>query len=102
MRQKYGGRQKGTPNKKTVALQEIAARLDVDPFEIVLLFAKGDFITLGIGEVTPEQRLKAAIEASSYLHPKRKAIEHTGEGGGAIQGEIKLTIRDYTVGASKS
>ncbi len=91
MRQKYGGRQKGTPNKKTVALQEIAERLDVDPFEILLLYAKGDFITLGLCGVTSSERLKAAIEAASYLHPKRKAIEHTGEMG--VNGAITVTVK---------
>jgi hypothetical protein len=69
--------------------------LGVDPFEILLLFAKGDWKGLGYKSetvvkyshgnpyktdvITADHRLKAASEASQYLHPKRKAIErHDG------------------------
>lgn len=93
---KFGGRQKGTVNKQTKTLQETAERLGCDPFEILCRFALGDWKGLGYksehtltptqkGEVverpiiTPEIRHKAAAEAAQYLHPKRKAVEHTGE-----------------------
>ncbi len=89
---KAGGRKKGTPNKKTEALLDKAKALGIDPFEVVLLFAKGDWKSLGYdnecwfketaeGEVKmgyvipPELRAKMAADACQYLHPKRKAIE---------------------------
>lgn len=93
---KYGGREKGTPNKKTNELMEKAKQLKCDPFEILCYFALGDWKKLGYkdeytyaptqkGEViekhviSPEIRQKAASEAAQYLYPKRKAIEHSGE-----------------------
>lgn len=89
---KIGGRKKGTPNKDTIPLEQKAQELDVDPFEILLYFAKGDWKSLGYksatktmytntGEpyeveiITPEHRIKAAAESAQYLYPKRKAME---------------------------
>lgn len=88
---KHGGRRKGTPNKKAIPLAEKAQALGIDPFEILLHFAAGDWKTLGYESETvikyskdfqneeytiqPAVRAKAAAEACQYLHPKRKAIE---------------------------
>lgn len=91
---KYGGRQKGTPNKRNhnQHLIEIAQRLDVNPFEVLCHFAKGDWKALGfeskttivygpggsesIEENIPIQlRLKAAMEMAQYLYPKKRSIE---------------------------
>lgn len=100
---RYGGREKGTPNKNTQTLREKAEQLGVDPFEIQLLFAKGDWSSLGYPSqsrvvsytkdgveilqdyIQPDLRLKAACEATKYLEPQRKAIEHSGPGGAPIQ-----------------
>lgn len=85
------GRKKGTPNKDTIPLEEKAKEIGVDPFEILLKFAKGDWEGLGfksatitrigkngeayeVDAITPDHRLKAASEACQYLYPKRKAI----------------------------
>lgn len=105
---KTGGRSKGVKNKTTQELHEIAERLGVNPFEILLLFAAGDSEALGcnvgnkfsqefaefldedqlktvrdleekiLSPITPELRQKAAKDACEYLFPKRKAIEHSG------------------------
>lgn len=89
---KTGGRKKGSPNKRTRELIERADAIGVDPFEILLRFAKGDWKGLGyesetmtkiaaggvkveIERIDPELRMKAAAEAAQYLYPKRKAIE---------------------------
>lgn len=89
---KFGGRQKGTPNKATAAAQEVAARLGVDPFEVLLLFAKEDWKALGYEArekerfnaagsttfefiISPELRQRAAEKACEYLRPKLKAME---------------------------
>lgn len=91
------GRKPGSLNKSTLAIKETAKRLGVDPFEVVLLFAKGDWKALGYdsekqvvgysesGEaieeyiIQPQLRAKCAIDAVQYLAPKLKSIEHTQE-----------------------
>ncbi len=77
--QKSGGRKAGTPNKKTQSLEDKAREMEVDPFEILLRVAKGDWRGLGYKEnvISLETRLKAASEACTYLFPKRKAIQIT-------------------------
>lgn len=90
------GRPKGVPNKRTQDLFELAEKLECNPFEVLLHFAKGDyqalgyeerqFKTYGTGEdsytideltISPELRQKSAKDACEYLFPKRKAIEHS-------------------------
>lgn len=77
---RYGGRKKGVPNRKTRPLLEKAAELGVDPFEILLLIAKGDWERLGYktlaeANLTLQMRQSAASDCCQYLYPKRKAIE---------------------------
>ena len=103
---KTGGRIKGTPNKSTQALYERAEALGVDPFEILLYFAKGDERSLGynseqyreteygkvvVVRITPEMRIRAAAEACQYLYPKRKAIEISGNEGGPLDVFLQMT-----------
>lgn len=100
---RFGGRVKGTLNKATINLRELAEKLGVNPFEILLHFASGNWKALGYDSSTriasftqsgdpiyddvikPADRLKAAAEAVSYLEPKRKAVEHSGPDGGPIE-----------------
>lgn len=88
---KTGGRKPGTPNKPTQDLQTLANNMKICPFEILLLFAAGDWQALGYESetyerygkdfsnsmlyITPETRVKAAGFAAEYLYPKRKSIE---------------------------
>lgn len=105
---KTGGRQKGTPNKESTTAASIAARLGVDPMEILLYFAIGDYKALGYenelyhketasGEVkmgyviTPETRMNAAKEAAKYIYPQLKALEHTGD----VAGGLIFHVKDY-------
>ncbi len=70
--------------------------MGIDPFEVVLLYAKGDWKSLGYEAecyfaekpdgavkmgyvISPELRAKCAQDACQYLHPKRKAIEIKAE-----------------------
>ncbi len=90
------GRKKGTPNQDARTLQEKARALKVDPFEILLLFAKGDWKRLGYDSksttkftaagiefeedvIQPAMRMKAASDACQYLYSKRKPIEDSGD-----------------------
>lgn len=86
------GRAVGSINKNRQALHDKAKELGVDPFEILLLFAKGDHERLGLKEYTyktfgentveeltisPELRQKSAKDACEYLHAKLKSVEHS-------------------------
>lgn len=105
---KSGGRQKGTPNKDKKTLEEKCLELGFDPFEILAHFAKGDWKALGyesptrvIGYskdhgsieadvITPELRQSSAKEAAKYVHPQKKAVEHsTGQEG------FKIIVESY-------
>lgn len=89
---KWGGRKPGTPNKPNATINERARAIGVDPFEVLLKFAKGDWEGLGYEAksttkwtssgieyeedvITPQMRLFAAKECVQYLEPKKKAIE---------------------------
>lgn len=91
---KHGkGRPIGSTNRRTA--QEIADRLGIDPFEVLVNFAKGDWKALGYDSATviktygensnEEDRISAELRASSakeackYLHTQLKAVEHSGE-----------------------
>ena len=77
---KYGGRKKGTPNKKTADAQKMADEMGVDPLKILLHFAAGDHKALGYKSAIPmDLRLGAAKDACSYLYAKRKAVEISAE-----------------------
>lgn len=86
------GRKKGTTNKNSLSLKEKAEELGVDPFEVLLMFCKGDWEGLGyksgeqlkagkggetyyVDTITSDQRLKASSEACKYLHPTLKSID---------------------------
>lgn len=88
------GRPKGSPNKTVLDVRTKAEELGVDPFEILLLFAKGDWASLGYKSeqyicksgkdgdafaftIDPSVRAKCASEATQYLFAKRKALEVT-------------------------
>lgn len=98
---RLGGRKKGTPNKKTQDLLEIAESLNVSPFEILLRFAAGDWKGLGyesgvreiavkgrvieVDQIPPDLRKSAAADACQYMYPKRKAVDlKTGDDGSPI------------------
>lgn len=102
-------RPKGTPNRAVLPLQEKAKELGCDPFEILCLFALGDWKGLGYEKgityqstnkgdlierhiIPPELRKAAAAEAAQYIYPKRKAIEHSGEVTNVV--EEKLSTKE--------
>lgn len=83
---------KGSPNKDTVDAQMLSKALGIDPFEILLHFAAGNWNRLGYKAATvtvhtsedssyekdvisPELRVGAAKEAANYLLPKRKSLD---------------------------
>jgi hypothetical protein len=93
---KTGGRQKGTPNKSTQQfverMDELRAQgLDCDPIQVLMEFAAGKQfdpdgnVVAIVPPVEPRERIKAAAELCSYVFPKRKAMEVSGDLGTSIQ-----------------
>jgi hypothetical protein len=89
------GRPAGSKNKRTLELEALADKHECNPFEVLLLFAKGDWEALGYDSsvivkekadgsgstfmeytISPELRAKCAEKACEYLFPKRKSVEH--------------------------
>jgi antitoxin component of RelBE/YafQ-DinJ toxin-antitoxin module len=81
------GRKPGTPNRATSEAKRLAEEMGVDPFQVLLLFVKGDAEALDLPvhqladgtearrAVPLDMRLDAAKAAVQYLLPKRKALE---------------------------
>lgn len=67
---KTGGRKKGTPNRASLPVTEICQTNGCSPIEVLIEFCKSK---------NPQLRFQAAKELCQYLHPKRKAIELSGE-----------------------
>ncbi len=82
--ERHGGRQKGTRNKRTLAVIDRLEVMGCDPIAGMARIAMDESADLGI-------RAQMYKELAQYVAPKRKAIEVTGEDGGAIKGEITLT-----------
>lgn len=93
-KQKTGGRKKGTLNKRTVEVIEICERMNINPIELLIHIAKGDWEALGYDSPTLtrwlpsgieyeedriqlEHRMASAKELSTYIFSKRKSVEHT-------------------------
>ncbi len=66
---KVGGRAKGTPNKESTSLIAICERMNFNPFEALVEIAKD--------KKHPKQ-FEALKEATQYVLPKRKSLEHSG------------------------
>lgn len=83
---KSGGRQKGVPNKKSLIASEIKEKVGVDPLEVLLLIAKGDWQALGydsptrivatqtgpveVPVISLEHRFLSAEKAAPYFYSK--------------------------------
>lgn len=98
---KTGGRKSGTPNRRTQEAIELSEKLNVDPLEILLLIAKGDWEALGYenpqtsklsksgdevwcDRIELDHRLAAAKESCKYIYPARKAVELKDQNGDKI------------------
>lgn len=109
------GRKKGTPNKDKADTRAVAEKLGIDPFEVLLLFAKGDYVALGYHEeqrivgyskmgdpiyehtVRPDVRARAAKDACEFMLPKFKTVEFKGD---AAQ-NLALTFAELMLQARK-
>jgi hypothetical protein len=68
--ERRGGRQKGTPNKKTAYVRAVmaahAAQDNVSPLDLILAVMREPHVALG-------QRVKMALKALPHMHTKAKA-----------------------------
>jgi hypothetical protein len=65
---KTGGRQKGAPNKSTVALAEKLAALGFDPVELL--------VAIAVDAKTPiDLQVRICSDLLSYLFPKRRPVD---------------------------
>lgn len=70
------GRRKGIPNKWTKPLFDICTEIGIDPFREMVIAAS---------KITNyKEKVDACEKVCQYLHPKRKAIEHTANVDPAI------------------
>lgn len=70
------------PSRKSSRdLALMAEKMNVNPFEILLNVAAGNYAALGYesGVITLDHRISAAKEAASYLYAKKKSIEVHGD-----------------------
>lgn len=80
--QKTGGRIKGTPNRRTLNLQEDLVLHDID------LMAELKAI---LPALEADKRADILLQMMSFLYPKRKAIEHV-EAGISISPQVIVTL----------
>lgn len=106
-KEKTGGREKGTPNKDSLNLEERAKERGVDVFNVALDFASGNWKALGYDNecyvmenpsgatkigytITPEMRLKAIEFLMKYIYTQKKAVELSSDAKG-----FEIVIKDY-------
>ena len=66
---KTGGRIRGTPNKKTLEIQDKLCIMGCDPIQGMAALAMDV-------DNSPELRGRMFAELAQYVAPKRKAVEH--------------------------
>lgn len=77
-RRKTGGRVAGTPNKRTLDIQQRLDELKCDPIEGMAKLAQDK-------SNTPELRGRMYSELAQYVAPKRKAIELAAEVNNTVE-----------------
>jgi len=78
-----GGRAAGTPNKRTQHAAEILGDLGCDPLRRMAEIAES-------AETPLDLRCKLYTDLAQYVHPRRKAVEHSGPDGDAMQHSITV------------
>jgi len=67
--EKSGGRQKGTPNKKTlIKADDLLLKLNVNPIQMLIEIAESDLSSI-------DQKINCYKEISKYTYPKFKSQE---------------------------
>lgn len=101
-------RPKGSMNKRTAEADEICRKLKCDPFEVLILFAKGDWKALGYDAetyvtekadgsykmgytISPETRMAAAAKATPFIYATKKTPEQD-----QTDKLMRIVLEDYT------
>lgn len=71
---RFGGRQKGTPNKASAKKAAAIAKTGVTPLDFLLKVMRNTKLPM-------EERLMAAKSAAPYVHPKLQSIVHQNPDG---------------------
>jgi len=84
---KTGGRTRGTPNKaKMDLLERMRQRVRSSTFDPLIEMA-----AIGYDKKEdPDRRLRALSECSKYVHPRLKAIEHSGALEIGVSGVLRV------------
>jgi hypothetical protein len=90
--EKLGGRQKGTPNKKTlIKADDLLLELDVNPIQRLIEIAESD-------EATIDHRINCYKEIARYTYPKLKSQDIRIEQHELLNiVEVKIIDTDGTV-----
>lgn len=93
---KTGGRQRGTPNRATLAfserMDELREQLDVCPIQVLMEIAAGKKLNGERMLVDESVRVRAAAELLAYLFPKKRAaVEVSGPDGTQV---VFAVVRD--------
>ncbi len=103
------GRPKGSKDKRTLGIEMIAAKFNLDPFEVLMMISNGDWKGLGFEEKTKitytmngieveeenvplAQRCAAAKEAARYLYSQKHNVQMSTPEGASV----KVVIEDYS------
>lgn len=78
--EKTGGRKKGTPNKKTIGLENALANHNIDLVEQIAQV---------LPQLALDKRADVLLNMMSYLFPKRKAIELTADPIAVLNSKIE-------------
>ena len=79
--ERRGGRAPGTPNRATVEVADKLAALNFDPIAAMVAIATDPGADLAL-------RGRMASDLAQFVHPRRKAVEHAGDGGGPMVVQI--------------
>jgi hypothetical protein len=94
---KTGGRQKGSPNKKTAALAMAVAESGTTPLEFMLKImhqeapegsAPAQIVAIN------DMRFRAAQAAAPYCHRRLAAVEHTGKDGAPLIEDQEVNLME--------
>lgn len=102
------GRPKGSKNKHSFQVEELAQTFDVEPFEILMRIATGDWKFFGFKSATEtvytaqgiemeqlaipiKDRGAAAAKACAYLYSQKQAVQLS-----TVDTGIKIIIEDYS------
>lgn len=87
--ERRGGRQKGVPNRASLARQAKVAAEGVTPLDVMLRAMREHFDKKRFDEAA-----SIAKDAAPYVHPKLAAVQHSGPNGGPIPVDLSSASDD--------